>query len=206
MEHGETSQPSGLMTLVIGLGNPGETYRGTRHNIGFLVLDELARRESIPIDKKKYTSRYGKGVIHNTPVVLIKPETYMNLSGEAVGRFLRFYKAERSDIIVVHDDLDFPFGTVRIRRGGGDGGHKGVHSVIVHSGGSDFLRVRMGIGKPERKEMTEYYVLKHFSGTEARALPEIIDRACDAVVTLLCEGADAAMARFNSKTDNGQHQ
>jgi len=206
MVHGETSQPSGLVKLIVGLGNPDEAYRGTRHNIGFLVLDELARRESVPIDKKKYTARHGKGVIHNTPVVLIKPETYMNLSGEAVGRFLRFYKAERSDIIVVHDDLDFPFGTIRIRRGGGDGGHKGVHSVITHSGGGDFLRVRVGIGKPERKEMTEHYVLQHFSGAEARALPEIIDRACDAVVTLISEGTEAAMARFNLKTDSGQHQ
>jgi len=183
--------------LIVGLGNPGKRYSLSRHNMGFLVLETLAKRENINISSKKFDSCFGKGVISGTPVVLAKPQTFMNLSGVAVGKLARFFKVDVEDVIVVHDDLDLPYREIRIKTGGGDGGHKGLISVIDHFGGSEFVRVRLGIGKPAQKEMIEGYVLERFSEEEVKELPNIMARAYDALVEVLSSGTQAAMNKFN---------
>jgi len=165
--------------------------------MGFLVLETLAKRENINISSKKFDSCFGKGVISGTPVVLAKPQTFMNLSGVAVGKLARFFKVDVEDVIVVHDDLDLPYREIRIKTGGGDGGHKGLISVIDHFGGSEFVRVRLGIGKPAQKEMIEGYVLERFSEEEVKELPNIMARAYDALVEVLSSGTQAAMNKFN---------
>ena len=185
------------MRLIVGLGNPGKRYSLSRHNMGFLVLETLAKRENINISSKKFDSCFGKGVISGTPVVLAKPQTFMNLSGVAVGKLARFFKVDVEDVIVVHDDLDLPYREIRIKTGGGDGGHKGLISVIDHFGGSEFVRVRLGIGKPAQKEMIEGYVLERFSEEEVKELPNIMARAYDALVEVLSSGTQAAMNKFN---------
>jgi len=183
--------------LIVGLGNPGKRCSLSRHNMGFLVLETLAKRENINIGSKKFDSCFGKGVISGIPVVLAKPQTFMNLSGVAVGKLVRFFKIDVEDLIVVHDDLDLPCGEIRIKAGGGDGGHKGLISVVDHLGGSEFVRVRLGIGKPAQKEMTEGYVLERFSEEGLKELPHIMARAYEAVVEVLSSGAQAAMNKFN---------
>ena len=165
--------------------------------MGFLVLETLAKRENITIGSRKFDSCFGKGVISGTPVVLAKPQTFMNLSGVAVGRLVRFFKIDTEDLIVVHDDLDLPCGEIRIKTGGGDGGHKGLVSVVNHLGGSKFVRVRLGIGKPAQKEMTEKYVLERFSEEGLKELPHIMAKAYEAVVEILSSGTQAAMNKFN---------
>ena len=190
---------SGHVMLIVGLGNPGERYSLSRHNAGFIVLENLSAGEKIDINKTKFDSRFGKGVISGVPVVLSAPQTFMNLSGIAVGKLVRFFKVNIEDVIVVHDDLDLPFSEIRIKKGGGDGGHNGLNSVINHLGGSEFIRIRLGIGKPDRKEMVESYVLEHFSREEMRMLPDVITRACDVLVEVVSSGAQAAMNKFNAK-------
>ncbi|MBW2647769.1 MAG: aminoacyl-tRNA hydrolase, partial [Deltaproteobacteria bacterium] len=137
------------------------------------------------------------GVISGTPVVLAKPQTFMNLSGVAVGKLARFFKVDVEDVIVVHDELDLPYREIRIKTGGGGGGHRGLSSVIDHLGGSEFIRVRLGIGKPVQKEMIEGYVLERFSGEEMKELPNVMARAYDALVEVLSSGTQAAMNKFN---------
>lgn len=185
------------MKLVVGLGNPGEKYALTRHNVGFRVLDALAKRHGIDTDTVKRKSRIGKGLILESRVVIAKPQTYMNLSGVAVKELVRFFKVDAADVIVVHDDLDLQLDDIRIKVGGSDGGHKGLSSVMYHLEGSDFIRVRLGIGRPAEREMIEDYVLARFSEGELKVLPHIISRACDAVEETLSAGVQAAMNKFN---------
>lgn len=185
------------MKLIIGLGNPGERYRFTRHNMGYLVLDELTEAHGISLKRRKFDADFGEGVIAGEPVLMARPRTYMNLSGTAVTRFAGFFKISLQDIIVVHDDLDLAFGSVRVKDGGGHGGHKGLISLIQHLGGREFIRVRLGIGKPVLKAMVEDYVLQIFSRDEMDVLPGILRRAADAVVDILASGSQAAMRRFN---------
>ncbi|HLA05646.1 MAG TPA: aminoacyl-tRNA hydrolase, partial [Syntrophales bacterium] len=147
------------MKLIAGLGNPGEQYQSSRHNLGFLTLDYLAGRHDIPLKKQGFEALFGKGKIGSETVLLAKPQTYMNLSGIALERLVSYFKVDIKDLIVVHDDLDLPFETIRLKKGGGEGGHKGLMSIIQHVGSADFLRVRIGIGKPIRKSMVEKYVL-----------------------------------------------
>ena len=187
------------MKLILGLGNPGRTYALTRHNMGFLVLDALAGREGIAMAGSKFDAHMGKGTVAGTSAILAKPQTFMNLTGIAAGKLARFFKLGTEDMIIVHDDLDFPLGDVRIKVGGGDGGHNGLRSVIDHLGNPDFVRVRLGIGKPSSHCDAEHYVLQRFSGTEMEALPEIIDEACDAVREIVSRGPQRAMNRFNTK-------
>jgi PTH1 family peptidyl-tRNA hydrolase len=183
--------------LIVGLGNPGKKYSHSRHNVGFLVLESLAKRFNIDIHRKKFDSLMGKGIVSDCPVVLVKPQTFMNLSGVAVEKYARFFTVHMEEVIVVHDDLDLPFNDIRIKMGGGDGGHKGLRSMIDRLGGSDFVRVRLGIDKPDRKEMVERYVLERFSEDEMKMLPHLITRACDAVGEILLSGTQTAMNKFN---------
>ena len=184
------------MKIIAGLGNPGDQYRMTRHNMGFLVLDALAEDAGIAVQKKKFEALLGDGRIGNERVLLVKPQTFMNLSGQSIRQAADFYQKTPEEIIVVHDDLDLPFGTVRIKVGGGDGGHKGIRSLMDHLGGA-FTRVRLGIGKPSFKDDTEHYVLQPFPKADLEALAETVRKACEAVREILESGTRPAMNRFN---------
>jgi PTH1 family peptidyl-tRNA hydrolase len=188
--------------LIAGLGNPGIKYQLSRHNIGFLVLEALAEKQGIEIRQKKLGSFLGKGTLSGTTVIMAKPQTFMNLSGEAVKKLLGYFKIDLSDLIVIHDDLDLPFESIRIKEGGGHGGHKGLISIIDSLGSSDFIRIRLGIGKPERKEMVDGYVLEHFTNDQMKVLPDILARVCDAVVEVISSGTQPAMNQFNIRRDN----
>lgn len=193
------SPTGGQVKLITGLGNPGVRYAGTRHNIGFLVLDALARTADIEMNRRKFDSHIGRGMISGVPVVLAKPQTFMNLSGVAVGKAARYFGIETEEILVVHDDMDFPAGDVRIKMGGGAGGHKGLLSIIDHLGGAEFVRIRVGIGRPPAGETAEGYVLERFPEREMQVVPHIIERACDAVIEVVSSGVQAAMNKCNTR-------
>jgi len=188
--------------LIAGLGNPGEQYQSSRHNLGFLTLDYLAGRHDIPLKKQGFEALFGKGKIGNERVLLAKPQTYMNLSGIAIERLVSYFRVDIKDLIVVHDDLDLPFETIRLKKGGGEGGHKGLMSIVQHVGSADFIRVRIGIGKPMRKAMVEKYVLSPFAEEEQNAVPSILAVACDVVGEVILSGIEAAMQRYHGKTIN----
>src|SRR4030042_5941742 len=168
------------MYLIFGLGNPGNRYRLTRHNIGFMVLETLAAGLEIDLKQKSFNALWGKGKIANKIVLLAMPQTYMNLSGNAVRELLMFFKADINNLIVIHDDLDLPFGTIRLKTGGGNAGHKGLESIIENLGSSDFMRIRIGIGKPAEKARIESYVLERFEPKEEALLKPVIQLAADA--------------------------
>ena len=191
------SPAGGRMKLIAGLGNPGVRYSYSRHNIGFLVLDALARAEGIEINREKFGSSIGRGIVFGVPVILTKPQTFMNLSGVAVGNLARYFGVSTEDIIVVHDDMDFSIGDIRIKTGGGAGGHKGLISIVDHLGESEFVRIRLGIGRPAAGEMAEGYVLERFSGNEMQMLPRTVERACDAAIEVISSGVQVAMNKFN---------
>jgi PTH1 family peptidyl-tRNA hydrolase len=188
--------------LIAGLGNPGSRYQFSRHNIGFLVLDRLADQYQITIGQQGFGAFFGKGIISGHPVLLVKPQGYMNLSGSAVKKFFDYFKIAVEDIIVAHDDLDLPFGTIRMKAGGGPGGHKGLISIIDHLGVADFNRVRLGIGKPDRKEIVESYVLSPFSPDEMDLLPEVLTKSAEMLTEMLSSGIQAAMCKYHGKSIN----
>lgn len=190
------------MRLIAGLGNPGARYQYSRHNMGFLVLDRLAEIGGISLNQTKFEACFGRGIIAGHPALLIKPQSYMNLSGEAVRKFFDYFRIEIKDVIVVHDDLDLPFGTIRLKAGGGPGGHKGLISVIDHVGSADFSRVRLGIGKPDHREMVEGYVLSSFSPDETGQLPRVVEKAAEMLTELLSTGIESAMCKYHGKTIN----
>ncbi len=192
------------MRLIVGLGNPGKEYLFSRHNLGFMVVDRLADDLDIRVARSQFDSLTGDGTISGNRIILAKPQTYMNLSGNAVAVLLRYFKLEIEDLIVIHDELDLPFDIVRIKKGGGDGGNKGVRSIMNQLGSPDFVRVRIGIGKPPRKEMTEGHVLGRFFPEEMEKLPDILVRAADAVEAIIKSGLAAAMNQFNQKPSAGE--
>ena len=169
--------------------------------MGFLVLDQLACNHQISLNQKGFDCCFGKGRIDGIPVFLAKPQIYMNLSGIAVRKLIDYYKADPKDMIVIHDDLDLPFPSIRIKAGGGHAGHKGLTSIIDHVGDPEFIRVRLGIGKPVMKSMTEDYVLQPFTEEEMKELSHIITTGSDAVTEMITSGVQTAMNRFNSRTD-----
>lgn len=183
------------MKIVYGLGNPGNQYLMTRHNIGFMVADLLAREYDISLKKKSSGVLSGRGEIEGVGVLLAKPITYMNLSG----RPLTYLSFKPADLIVIHDDLDIPFGQVRIKDGGGTGGHKGLGSIVSELGESAFLRVRCGIGRPQGDRDPADYVLEPFAKAELETLADEIARAAEAVRACLKEGAQKAMNSFNRR-------
>ena len=185
------------MKLIVGLGNPGAKYAGTRHNAGFSVIDELAERHNIKVDTCKHKALIGKGVIHGEKVILAMPQTFMNLSGESVRAIMDFYKLTVDDLIVVYDDIDLDVGKIRIREKGSAGGHNGMKNIILHSGSQDFVRVRVGVGKkPEHMDLADH-VLSRFSREDLPFMRESCDKACDALEVILSDGAVAAMNRYN---------
>ncbi len=184
------------MKLVVGLGNPGSKYAGTRHNVGFMVVDRLARRNGIEITKKQCNALSGLGTIAGHRVCLAKPQTFMNLSGEAVSCLARFYKVAPRDLLVIYDERDLPVGRIRLREKGSAGGHRGLQSIIGMLGTSDIPRLRIGIGRPEAIDAVEH-VLGSFSAEERPLMEEALNRAAEAVEAVLAEGMDAAMNRYN---------
>ncbi len=183
--------------LIVGLGNPGRKYEQTRHNVGWHVLDELARRYQVRFDKIEKKAITATATIRGKRVLLAKPQTYMNASGEAVRGLVDFYKIDINRLIVMADDMDLPLGTLRLRESGSAGGQNGIKSIIRHLGTQDFSRVRFGIGRPPGRMDAAAYVLQTFHGDEAILAQEVASRAADAVETWLTEGITMAMSRFN---------
>ena len=184
--------------LIVGLGNPGPKYSWTRHNAGFMVLDRLSRLSGIPVTRKAFSGLAGDGNWAGERVYLLKPQTFMNLSGRSVAEALRFYKLSLSDLLVIYDDLDIPFGKVRLKEGGGHGGHNGLRSLAQELGGTDYARIRIGIGRPERGDQVNY-VLSNFPKEEMDSLLEVLDLAVDALEMIVREGMPKAMSIFNAK-------
>jgi len=191
--------PQKKVLLVVGLGNPGDAYVKTRHNAGFMVLDEVAESFSISIEKKKFDALFGRGLIEDSEVILAKPMAFMNLSGIPVQKILNYFKIPFEDMLVIHDDIDLAFGRLQIKENGGHGGHKGLKSIIETVGGNNFVRLRIGIGRSEEKIDVANYVLSKFSTNEKKLLDTITKRARDAVVATTCKGAKKAMNIFNDK-------
>jgi PTH1 family peptidyl-tRNA hydrolase len=192
------------MKIIVGLGNPGGHYKNNRHNIGFRCIDQLAERHSLPVKKIVCQSDTAKGAIANMEIVLAKPRTFVNLSGNAVACLLDKFNSEIEDLLVIHDDLDLPAGRLRIRIGGKSGGHRGVRSIIDNLGNESFCRIRIGISRPPREgnspayenDIVEY-VLGDPSISEEQLMQPAIERACEAVECILSEGVEAAMNKFN---------
>ncbi len=184
--------------LVVGLGNPGPRYGATRHNAGFFVVDLLAERIGGRFKAHKGRADIVEGRLAGKPVVLAKPKSYMNESGGPIVSISRFFKVPIEQITIVHDDLDLPFGALRLKRGGGDGGHNGLRSATSALGSKDYLRVRFGIGRPPGRQDPSEYVLREFSGAERKEVPYLVDRAADAVEALLAQGLEAAQNQFNA--------
>jgi len=191
--------PKNRFRLIVGLGNPGEEYRLTRHNIGFMVVDRLAYKHSISVNKRKFGAVYGLGRVDGRSVILAKPLTFMNLSGPAVRNLAHFFKVDTKDLLVIHDDIDLVFGKIKIKRKGGDGGHNGLKSLIETIGNGSFARVRIGIGRPDNKQDVKGYVLNKFDAQQETALDEVITMAQSAVVTILLKGLTEGMNRFSRK-------
>ena len=189
--------------LIAGLGNPGPQYAGNRHNVGFLCCDEVAADAGISFKRDRSRALAGTGSLAGIPVVLAKPITFMNVSGSAVAGLRNFYKIPPDHIVVIHDELDLPFGSIRLKLGGGDNGHNGLRSITSSLGTKDYYRVRIGIGRPPGRMDPADYVLRDFSAAERSDLPEILGRAADATRTLLADGLDAAQREFHTRLASG---
>ena len=185
------------MYLIIGLGNPEEEYSKTRHNMGFNTINKLAQKYNIKITKTKYEGLYETGEIEGQKVILIKPQTYMNLSGNCVKQFADFYKAEKENILVIYDDMDIEPGTIKIRKKGSAGGHNGMKSIIQMLGTEEFPRIRIGIGRPEHNGDEINYVIGAIPKEEIPKLEEGTEKAKEAVIEILKNGIDKAMNKFN---------
>jgi PTH1 family peptidyl-tRNA hydrolase len=193
------------MNLIIGLGNPGRTYANNRHNVGFMCLNYFAKTQGIRFDKKQGKARIGTGEVTGYKIVVAKPQTYMNLSGQSVSLLTRKFNINLNDLLVIHDDLDLPLGKIRIRSGGSSGGHKGIDSIINELESQDFLRLRVGIGRPTTTEgvaeISEAdiiaYVLSDFTPDQKQAITKVIPRVSEAILCLVTEGLIAALNKYN---------
>lgn len=198
--HKNKESQEGSMYIIAGLGNPDRKYQNTRHNIGFEVIDAIAGKNQITVGERWHKAIIGKGYVGGRKVVLVKPQTYMNLSGESIRQVIDFYKVdEKSELIVIADDVSLEPGQIRIRKKGSAGGHNGLKNIILHLGHDEFCRVKMGVGeKPDGYDLADY-VLGHFSDKEREIMDESITRAAEAVEVMIAEGPDAAMNQFNKK-------
>lgn len=185
------------MHIVVGLGNPGSRYERTRHNVGFDVVDGLAARHGVQLKDKKFKALLGKGGLGGHSTVLAKPQTFMNLSGDSISPMVGFFKVPREQVVVIHDDLDLPFGVVKVKSGGGHGGHNGLRDLVKKLGGPDFARVRVGIGRPTGPMDTKSWVLACWTSAETKTLDAVLERAGDCVEAVLRDGCKEAMNRFN---------
>ena len=185
--------------VIAGLGNPGPQYQWTRHNAGFLFLDRLANSENIALSRKTFSGLAGEWNYNGNRLILLKPQTFMNLSGKSVMQAHQFHKLPATQLIVVHDELDLPFGSVRLKKGGGHGGHNGLRSITEQIGKADFIRLRIGIGRPPHGD-TVNYVLGNIPPTEMESLSSILDGGLDMLEMMLEEGLPKAMSIFNNKS------
>lgn len=188
------------MYLIVGLGNPEEEYSSTRHNMGFCAINKIAQELNIEVNKTKFNSLYGTGVIKGEKVILLKPQTYMNLSGEAVKAFVDFYKIDLKDLVVIYDDIDVEKGTIKIRKKGSPGSHNGMKSVTNMLQTEEFTRIRIGIGRPEHTNDMINYVIGHITKEEVEILEPGVESAKNAIVEILENGIDSAMNKYNIKT------
>lgn len=188
-----------MTKAIIGLGNPGKNYEQTRHNIGFMVVDEVSKRLQIPVSTNKFRALYGEGMFNGERVVLLKPQTYMNLSGESVKALVDWYKLNLEDFIIVYDDLDLPLGQIRLRLKGSAGGHNGVKSLIAHLHTDEIRRIKVGIGRPPAGWAVADYVLSKFTINEMDVLNDTIARAADAALAWLDEPFEKVMNKYNVK-------
>jgi PTH1 family peptidyl-tRNA hydrolase len=188
------------MYIIVGLGNPGRKYENTRHNAGFEVIDVLAEKFDIPVTEKKHKALIGKGQIEGQSVILVKPQTFMNLSGESVSDVLHFYKLDaEEDLIVISDDVSLEVGRLRVRSKGSAGGHNGLKNIIAHCGTEAFSRVRVGVGKPTGDMIS--YVLGHFPTEEQELLEKTYEKAAQAVVCIMTADVEQAMNLYNGKVE-----
>lgn len=191
------------MFIIVGLGNPSQKYKGTKHNVGFDAIDEIAERNGIKVNISKHKALCGQGIIGGRKVLLVKPMTYMNLSGESVRSVVDFYKAEfEKECVIIYDDTSLEAGAIRIRKKGSAGGHNGIKSIISHMGTQEFVRIRLGIGKkPEKMDLADY-VLGHFDSVDRKKIDESIKIISDAVETMVTKDVDVAMNMYNSSKNN----
>ncbi len=193
------------MKLIVGLGNPGRGYANNRHDVGFVCLNHFARMQGIRFDKKQGRARIGLGEVAGSKVVVAKPQTYMNLSGQSVSLLVKKFNVSLNDLLVIHDDLDLSLGKIRIRQDGSSGGHKGIGSIIAELGSPNFIRIRVGIGRPVKNEgITEFsedeiiaYVLSDFTPDEKQAITQVIPMVSEVILCILTDGPLAAMNRYN---------
>jgi len=187
------------MKLIVGLGNPERNYANNRHNIGFICLNHFARTHAVKFDRKQARARTGAGRVAGNEVVLAKPQTHMNLSGESVSRLVKRFNISLDELIIIHDDLDLPLGKIRLSYGSSSGGHKGIESIITALGSQDFIRLRIGIGRPAGVSEDEIiaYVLSDFSPEERKAITPAIPKVSEAILCLLTEGLTPAMNKYN---------
>lgn len=185
------------MYLIVGLGNPEEEYSGTRHNMGFDTVNKLAKQYNIEINKKKFKGLYGSGIIENEKVIILKPQTYMNLSGESIKEVMDFYKLKEENLIIIYDDIDINPGTIKIRKAGGPGTHNGMKSVVQNLNTRNFARIRVGVGMPEHKGDLINYVIGSIPSEEKQVLDNATTKAKDAAIAIIKKGIDNAMNEFN---------
>ena len=191
-----------MMKLVMGLGNPGEEYKNNRHNIGFIILDKIAESLSVDFDNHKKKSLYARGKKGDIQYILLKPQTFMNLSGESAIYISKFFNVSVEDIFVIYDDMDLPFGTFKIKKGGSSGGHNGIKSLIAQLQSEDFFRIRIGIGRPSFGNKVNDYVLSSFSKSEREIIDnDISDKVIEAVKVVLFESPIIAQNRFNKRVN-----
>lgn len=186
------------MKVMIGLGNPGKKYEDTRHNVGFMAIDTISKQWDISVTQQKFRALVGEGRIDMQKVLLVKPQTYMNLSGESVSEILKFYKLTHEDILVIYDDLDLPVGKLRLREKGSAGGHNGIKSLIAHLGTQDFKRIKIGIDRPEPGRSVSDYVLGTFPKAEQPDIQKAVELASEASVYWLKESFPNVMNKFNT--------
>lgn len=184
------------MKLIVGLGNPGKEYEGTRHNCGFMVIDRLASKLNVDVNQNKFKGLYAKAKYHGEDIILLKPQTYMNLSGESVNAVMNFFKIDKEDLLVIYDDLDMPVGKLRLRKTGSAGGHNGVKNIIAHLNSQDFNRIRVGIDRHKYMKVADY-VLSRFSKAESEAIEQGIENAANAVIDYLDNDFNHAMNYYN---------
>ena len=181
--------------MIVGLGNPGPEHEGTRHNIGFQVVDHLAQELDIALTKEKFSARYGAGHLNGEKVILVKPETYMNLSGTSVRQYLDYWKVPTENLLLIHDDIDFPLGELKLVFGAGPAGHNGVTSVIAEVASKSFYRLRMGIGRPLKGDVV-HFVLSRFETDQNQLVDDMVQRAASASCTWVTDGPQAALRRL----------
>ena len=186
------------MKIIVGLGNPGNKFEKNRHNAGFMAIDRVAKETGINIKTKKFDSIVGRGLIEKDEVLLVKPQTFVNLSGQAVSKLINFYKADLEDLVVIHDDADIEFGKIKVKKNGKSGGHNGIKSIIDTLGNENFSRIRIGIGRNGHYEDLKKFVLSNFDRLEANKFDKILSRVIETIIIIVRDGVDKAMNAFNS--------